>query len=73
MVIANACGHPDCATERQRLDVLVQANNALIGQVEGWKLDYAALEAKCEFWQRLANERSVEIIRLMDELARRGR
>lgn len=58
MVIANACGHPDCEAERAVLN----------GQIKGWILDYEALEAKCEFWQKLANERSAELIRLTAEL-----
>lgn len=73
MVIANACGHPDCANVRDMLKhteaVLVEVSRErgqALAERDEARAKLSAAQERLDDWHKVADRRSAEIIRLMD-------
>lgn len=73
MVIANACGHPECqeahslaiAAHAQVQELAKELGQALAERDEA-RAKLSAYQARANDWHKVADSRSAEIIRLMD-------
>lgn len=74
MVIADACGHPDCANMRDMLKhaeaiILEQARELgrFLAERDEARAKLSAAQERLDDWHKVADRRSAEIIRLMGE------